>query len=154
MSRNRKKFAKDHIKQKRVITIPNIIACLAFEKLASYNFCQNVTYRAVSLVGHDLCYSGQPIFSIRKGSWGNFINLIKPLSILKRFSSWMFNKINRKVICVVKMFEILSIFRCFIMNNAEAYSGTCQISKRKNVSKIVNAFQPLTIFAILFILDL
>ena len=30
----------------------NTIACLAFEKLASYNFCGNVTYRAVSLVGH------------------------------------------------------------------------------------------------------
>ena len=28
------------------------IACLAFEKLASYNFGENVTYRAVSLVGH------------------------------------------------------------------------------------------------------
>ena len=53
MNQNRKKIAKDHIKQKRVITIPNSIACLAFEKLASYNFCENVTYRAISLVDHD-----------------------------------------------------------------------------------------------------
>ena len=51
MNQNRKKIAKDHIKQNRVIAIPNIIACLAFEKLASYNFCENVTYRTVSLVG-------------------------------------------------------------------------------------------------------
>ena len=37
--------------------MPNIIACLAFEKLASYNFCENVTYRAVSLVGHvSICH--------------------------------------------------------------------------------------------------
>ena len=56
MNQNRKKIAKDHIKKKRVIAIPNIIASLAFEKLGSYNFCENVTYRAVYLVGHALCF--------------------------------------------------------------------------------------------------
>ena len=52
MNRNRKKIAKDHIKYKRVIIIPNINTGLAFQKLVSYNFCKNVTYRVVSL-GHD-----------------------------------------------------------------------------------------------------
>ena len=40
----------------RVITIPNVIDCLAIEKLASYNICENVTYGAVSLVGHGRSY--------------------------------------------------------------------------------------------------
>ena len=37
------------------------MACLAFEKLAS-NFCENVTYRAVSLVGHVSLYHPFLIF--------------------------------------------------------------------------------------------
>ena len=61
MNQNRKKIAKDHIKQNRVIAIPNITACLAFEKLASYNFCENVTYRAVSLVGHGVTQQGRSL---------------------------------------------------------------------------------------------
>ena len=56
MSRNQKKIAKDYIKQKRIITIPNIIACVAFGKLASYNFCEHVTYRAVSLADLDMTH--------------------------------------------------------------------------------------------------
>ena len=40
------------------------------------------------------------------------------------------------------------MFRCFIMNNAEAYLETCQTFKIQNFSKIVNCFLPLTIFAI------
>ena len=60
----------------------------------------------------------------------------------------MFDKIYSKGDLSCKRFEILLMFRCFIMNNVEAYLKTCQTFKIQNFSKIVNCFLPLTIFAI------